>query len=124
VVHQNADRAIICFAIAGYIIGNRPRNYLLVSVACIVGAFVQAVMEAATFLVFGEEALNVAILSAFGNTATHGIALGLIPTLILIPLLYGRIERFFGYAPAEDRRGGGGGPRAGGEVRERERERA
>lgn len=90
---------VVCFVIASYMIRNRPRNWLLVSLACIVGAFVQAVFEAATFLIFGEEALPVAIQSAIGNTITHGIILGLIPTLILIPLLYGRIERFLGYAP-------------------------
>lgn len=90
---------LICFVVAGYIIRNRPRNWLLVSVACIVGAFLQAVIEAATFLVFGEEALGIAIYSALGNTITHGIILGIIPTLILIPLLHGRIERFLGFAP-------------------------
>lgn len=90
---------VLCFVLAGYMIGNRPRNWALVTAACLLGAFVQAVMEAATFLIFGEEALPVAIQSAIGNTITHGIILGIIPTLILIPLLHGRIERLLGYAP-------------------------
>ena len=90
---------LLGFVVAGYIIRNRPRNWLLVSVACIVGAFVQAVPEGAAFLLFGEEALPIAIQSVLGNTVTHGIILGLIPTLILIPLLHGRIERFLGFAP-------------------------
>lgn len=88
-----------CFVLAAYIIRNRPRNWVLVSVACVVGAFVQAVLEAATFLIFGEESLPIAVYSALGNTLTHGIIWGVIPTLILIPLLHGRIERFLGYAP-------------------------
>lgn len=93
---------ILTPVIAAYIIRNRPRNWLLVSLACIVGAFVQAVIEASTFLLFGEEALPVAIQSAIGNTITHGILWGAIPAVILVPLLYGRIERFLGYAPKED----------------------
>ena len=90
---------VVCFVLAGYMIGNRPRNWLLVSAACLLGAFVQAVMEAATFLIFGSEALPVAIQSALGNTLTHGVVLGLVPTLILILLLHGRIERLLGFAP-------------------------
>ncbi len=90
---------IICFVLAGYIIRNRPRNWGLVIVACIVGAGIQAIIEASTFLLFGEEALTVAIWSAVGNTITHGVIWGVIPLLILIPLLHGRIERFLGFAP-------------------------
>lgn len=90
---------VLGFAIAGYIIGNRPLNRLRVSIACVVGAFVQAVIEASTFLIFGGEALSVVILSALGNTVTHGVVLGVIPTLILVPLLHGRIERFLGFVP-------------------------
>ena len=95
---------VVCFVIAAYIIRNRPRNWILVSLACVVGAFIQAAFEAATLLLFGEEALPVAIWSGIGNTLTHGIALGLIPTLILIPLLHGRIERLLGYAPLGEKR--------------------
>jgi hypothetical protein len=90
---------IVCFVVAGYIIRNRPRNWGLVIAACIVGAGIQAVLEASTFLRFGEEALTVAVWSAIGNTITHGVIWGIIPLLILIPLLHGRIERFLGYAP-------------------------
>lgn len=110
---------IICFGLAGYIIRNRPRNWLLVSVACIVGAFIQALIEALTFFVFGLPEVSSAELPGFldflaggspvlitvwatiGNTITHGVILGLIPLLILIPLLYGRIERLLGFAPVE-----------------------
>jgi len=60
---------------------------------------VQAFIEASSFLIFAEEALNVALLSAAGNTLTHGVIWGVIPMLILIPLLHGRIERFLGYSP-------------------------
>lgn len=110
---------VICFVIAGYVIGDRPRNWLLVSLACLVGAFVQAVLEAATFLIFGGEALPVAIQSALGNTLTHGVVLGIVPTLILIPLLYGRIERLLGFAPKGEEREED--EEAGRRARERER---
>lgn len=114
---------VVCFVIAGYMIGNRPRNWALVSLACVLGAFVQAVFEAVTFLIFGSEALPVAIQSAIGNTLTHGVVLGIIPTLILVPLLYGRIERLLGFAPkgkAQD----GDHEEEGAARRDRERERA
>ena len=113
---------VICFVLAGYMIGNRPRNWALVGAACILGAFIQAVIEAATFLVFGEEALPVAVQSAIGNTVTHGIVLGLVPTLILIPLLHGRIERLLGFAPKGRGLQDEGGDEA--ERRSTERERA
>jgi hypothetical protein len=67
--------------------------------ACIVGAFVQAVIEASAFLVFGEEGLSVAIFSALGNTVTHGIILGAIITIPLVKALHGRLERLLGYTP-------------------------
>ena len=92
---------VICFVVAGYIIRNRPRNWGLVIAAVLVGTFLQSVIEASTFLLFGEEALTVAIWSAVGNTITHGVIWGIIPLLILIPLLHGRIERFLGYAPLD-----------------------
>ena len=113
---------VVCFVLAGYMIGNRPRSYILVSAACLLGAFVQAVLEAVTFLIFGSEALPVAVQSALGNTLTHGVVLGVIPTLILIPLLHGRIERLLGFAPKERDQQEEVGERA--EQRSTERERA
>ncbi|MDN5856511.1 MAG: hypothetical protein L0K86_27465, partial [Actinomycetia bacterium] len=86
-------------AVAGYLIGNKPLNWLRVAVACVVGAFVQAVIEASAFIVFGEEGVGVAIYSALGNTVTHGILLGAIVTVPLIYALHGRIERLLGFTP-------------------------
>ncbi len=79
----------IGFIVAGYIIRNQPRNPLLLSVAALAAAFINAVFEAGTFLVFGEEGLSVAVISALGNTVTHGLVWGVIPLVILAPLLHG-----------------------------------
>jgi hypothetical protein len=87
------------FAVAGYLIGNRPLNWVRVTVACIVGALVQAVIEASAFIAFGEEGLGVAVYSALGNTITHGILLGALVTVPLIYALHGRIERLLGFTP-------------------------
>lgn len=89
----------IGFAVAGSLIAGRPLNWVRVTIACIVGAFVQAAIEASSFLIFGEEGVDVAVYSALGNTLTHGIVLGAIVTIPLIYALHGRIERFLGYAP-------------------------
>ncbi len=87
------------FAVMGYLVAGRPLNWGRVTVACIVGAFVQAVIEASAFLIFGAEGLGVAIYSALGNTVTHGLILGALVTVPLIYALHGRIERLLGFAP-------------------------
>lgn len=87
------------FAIAGLIINGRPLKWGRVAMACIVGALVQAVIEASAFMLFGEEGLSVALFSALGNTITHGIILGAIITIPLVRALHGRLERLLGYTP-------------------------
>ncbi|WP_460464165.1 hypothetical protein [Arthrobacter pigmenti] len=87
------------FAIAGLIVNGQPLKWVRVAMACIIGALVQAVIEASAFLVFGEEGLSVAIFSALGNTVTHGIILGAIITIPLVKALHGRLERLLGYTP-------------------------
>lgn len=69
------------------------------AVAAVVGAFIQAAFEAAALFVVESEALQAALISWVGNTVTHGIIGGLIPLVIIVPLLHGRIERFLGFAP-------------------------
>lgn len=90
---------IIGFAVAGYLIGGKPMNKMKVIVGCLIGALVQAVIEASAFIVFDEEGLGVAALSALGNTGTHGIVLGSLVTIPLIYALHGRIERLLGFTP-------------------------
>lgn len=89
----------IGFAVAGYIIGDRPLKWLRVTVACIIGSAVQAVIEASAFIVFDEEGVGVAAWSALGNTVTHGIILGAVVTVPLVFALHGRIERLLGFTP-------------------------
>lgn len=102
---------VIAFTIAGYVIGGQPRSWLRLTLASVVAGFVQAAIEASSFLIFGEEGLRVTIISALGNTVTHGIIGGAIPLLILVPLLHGRIEHLMGFAPlgqpASDKRTAG-----------------
>jgi hypothetical protein len=90
---------VLAFTIAGYIIGNQPLSKVRLFVAAMVSGVVQAVFEAATFLLFGEETLQVALWSWLGNSITHGLVMGAIPLILIMPQLYNRIERYMGYAP-------------------------
>lgn len=89
----------IGFAVAGYLMSGKPLNWVRISVACLVGSLVQALLESSAFLVFGEEGLWITIYSALGNTITHGIILGALVTVPLAYALHGRIERLLGFAP-------------------------
>ena len=95
---------VVAFTLAGYIIGNRPLSRIRLTVAAVIAGFVQAVFDASAFLIFGEETLRVAVWSCLGNTATHGIAMGAIPLIKVVPRLHGRIERYLGYPPRGDTR--------------------
>jgi hypothetical protein len=90
---------VVAFTIAGYMVGNRPLGKVRLFVAALVAGAVQAVFEAATFLLFGEETWNVALWSGIGNTITHGLVMGAFPLMMIMPQLYGRIERYMGFAP-------------------------
>lgn len=88
---------VIAFAVAGYIIYNRPDRKIRLAVAGLVAGLVQAIPEASAFLLFGEEALPVAVVSAAGNTVTHGLLWGAVPLLLVVPALHGRVERLLGF---------------------------
>jgi len=91
---------VVGFVVAGAIFGNKPWSQFRFAVGSIIGALVQAAFEGAALLVIDGEALGTALRSVGGNTVTHGIILGAIFTMILVPLLRGRIERLLGFAPA------------------------
>jgi hypothetical protein len=89
----------VSFYMAGYLIGNNPLNKTRIFlVATFVGAF-QAAFEAVVFLLFGDAGVWVALWSWAGNSVTHGIIMGAIPTIWLIPKFHGRIERYLGFPP-------------------------
>jgi riboflavin transporter FmnP len=90
---------IVALTLAGYIIHDRPLSKIRLCVAAVVAGFIQALFEAAAFLAFGEETLKIAVWSAAGNTVTHGLIMGAIPLIPLVPQLHGRIERYMGFAP-------------------------
>ena len=90
---------IVGFTIAGYVIGVRPLNRVVLFAGAVACAAVQGAMEASSFLIFGEEGLGVAAMTALGNTLTHGVVMGGIPLLFLVPALHGRFERHLGFAP-------------------------
>ena len=89
----------VAFIMAGALIQNRPLSKGRVFVAAVLAGFVQALFEAGAFLLFGEETLKIAVWSAIGNTVTHGLLMGAIPLVRIIPQLHGRIERYLGFAP-------------------------
>lgn len=98
------------FGFAGYVIGfwtfgyvlhkwGDPTNKYHMSVAAVVGAFVQIAIEGIGYLAVEGEALSFYAINVVGNTITHGIILGMIPLLLIYPMLQGRIERHLGFAP-------------------------
>lgn len=95
---------VIGFVVAGYVIGNKPLSKWRLVIGAIVSGLVHAFIEAASFLIFGEETIQVAFYSAIGNTITDGIVLGAIPLVLIVPRLYGRVERYLGFAPLGRRR--------------------
>lgn len=93
---------VIGFAVAGWIFDDEPQNTVRLAAGAILGALIQAMFEATALVVIEGEALEVAAISAAGNTVTHGILLGVIPLVPTIAALHGRIERFLGFAPQGD----------------------
>lgn len=87
----------VSFYLGGLLIGNNPLNRARVfAVAAFVGSL-QAAFEASVFWLFGEVGLAIALWSFVGNSITHGIVMGAIPTLWLLPELHGRVERYLGF---------------------------
>lgn len=104
------------FAVAGYIFGNRPQPaWGLLILGSVVGAFVQYAIEGLGFLIIAPPseaglfgitgALAIYIEALIGNTITHGVILGAVLTVILVPLLKGRLELALGYAPKGEETG-------------------
>lgn len=98
------------FGFVGYVVGlwafayvlhelGDPDNRLHMSVAAIVGAFVQIAIEGVAYLLIDGETLAFYAINVFGNTVTHGVVLGFVPLLFVYPLLHGRLERYLGFAP-------------------------
>ncbi|WP_337063298.1 ATP-binding cassette domain-containing protein [Kineococcus sp. G2] len=90
---------LAAFTLAGYVVGDRPLSKPRLVVATLLAAVVHAVIEAASLLVFDSELVGIAVWSAVGNTIGDGVLLGVLPVLGLVPVLYGRIERYLGFEP-------------------------
>jgi hypothetical protein len=90
---------IIGFTVAGYLLKDTDADdYIRLSLAAVIGAFVQFLIEGLGILIISGEALSVYLTALAGNTITHGIILGLIPLIPTVAALAGRIERFLGEA--------------------------
>ena len=95
---------VVAFTVAGYVMRSaatskgRLARVRLAGAALLAGA-VQAAVEAASFLFFGEVGTLVALWSSAGNTLTHGLLMGALPLVLILPQLRGRVERYLGYAP-------------------------
>lgn len=95
---------VIGFAIAGYIIANRPLSIWRLIVAPPVAAVIHAASEAAAFYLFGvlgsgDANLRAVLISFVGNSVAHGIVMGSLLLPVVVYLLHGRIERSLGFAP-------------------------
>jgi hypothetical protein len=71
-----------------------PTSARSMSVAALLGAFVQACFEAAAFLAFDAAGVRGAVVSVLGNTLTHGLLLGAIPLVVLAPVYRERIDEW------------------------------
>lgn len=94
---------VVAFWLASLLFALAPRSRAVLIVGALFCALVQSVLEATSFLLFGGEALGVAVYSALGNTLSHGLIWGAIPLLLLVPALRGRFEHHLGFAPAGTR---------------------
>ncbi|MCZ2804577.1 hypothetical protein O2W18_05635 [Modestobacter sp. VKM Ac-2983] len=90
---------VVGFAAAGYLVGQRPLSKVRLVAAALVAAVLHAVIEACALVLFDGELLSIAVYSAAGNVVGDGILLGALPLLPVVPLLYGRIDRYLGYEP-------------------------
>lgn len=90
---------VVGFFASAYVIGNHPLNKVRIFIACLLAGLLHALIEATSFILFDSETLYVAVWSAIGNTITDGLIGGAIPTIFIVPRLYGRIERYLGFAP-------------------------
>ncbi|MBW4648784.1 MAG: hypothetical protein KME06_08785 [Kastovskya adunca ATA6-11-RM4] len=90
---------VVGFFASAYVIGNHPLNKVRIFIACLLAGFLHAAIEATSFIIFDSETFYVAVWAAIGNTITDGLIGGAIPTIFIVPRLYGRIERYLGFAP-------------------------
>ena len=90
---------IVGFYIAGLIFGNEQPAYVRLVIGAIVGSAIQWSVEGLGLLIIADETFGIYLRGIIGNTITHGIIMGAIPLVILVPLLHGRIERSLGFAP-------------------------
>jgi hypothetical protein len=90
---------VVGFTVAGWILKDSDADdYVRLSLAAVLGAFVQFLIEGLGLLIISGEAFSVYLVALIGNTITHGIILGLIPLIPTIAALDGRVERFLGEA--------------------------
>lgn len=89
---------VVAFALTSQIFGKQPPGRLLILCAGLLSGFVQAIIEASSFLLFGEESFWIVIQSTIGNTILHGVVWGAIPAFFLIPVLQGRFEHYLGFS--------------------------
>ncbi|MGY1855151.1 hypothetical protein [Modestobacter sp. SYSU DS0290] len=90
---------VVAFAAAGYLVGDRPLSKVRLTVAALAAGALHAVIEASSLVLFDSELFSIAVYSAIGNTLADGLLLGVFPLLGLVPLLYGRIDRYLGFEP-------------------------
>ena len=69
-------------------VASDPTSRRAWTIAALLGAFIQALLEGIAFLIFEPtKGVGPVVLSVLGNTATHGLILGAIPLFVLFPYL-------------------------------------
>ena len=88
---------IFGFWAASWVIAIAPRSRLVLVLASLICAFVQAAIEASSFLLFGSEGFIITVESTIGNTITHGFIWGAVPLVFIVPALRGKFESYLGF---------------------------
>lgn len=89
---------LIGFTLFGWIVKDDTDSTMRLSVAAIVGAFVQIAIEGLGLLIVEGEAFSVYATVVAGNTVTHGVVMGAVLLIPTLKALQGRVEQFLGPA--------------------------
>ncbi|MFB6254329.1 MAG: hypothetical protein ABEI06_06960 [Halobacteriaceae archaeon] len=86
---------LLAFTLFGWLVKGDTSNYLKISVAAVLAAFVQIAIEALNILVISDKAISVYVTIVIGNTITHGVIMGAILLVPTLEALEGRVQRMF-----------------------------
>ncbi|MFB6254013.1 MAG: hypothetical protein ABEI06_05340 [Halobacteriaceae archaeon] len=87
---------LIGFTLFGWLIKDDTSNYLKISIAAVLAAFVQIFIEALNVIIISNKAISIFATIVIANTITHGVIMGAILLIPTLEALEGRVDRMFG----------------------------